>query len=459
MVGVRSRLAPNQSVLPFVRLPFMSGNPSSVDRYTARTRSSGRMDKRDDTKLERIKKTLEGAVRSALYGLLQIAFRNPSVSKKIRVSELRSVLVMPYGDAIGDMIVATPIWRAIKKRNPNCKIGVITSERNVGILTADPDVDETYHFEHRRDFYNLNELRRARKVNYQVVLNLHFTHLSDHGFIANYLSRRGIKITADHVRRAKYKLFFNHIGRRARNTTHLSIHSLELLSEVIDFEEPLTLQETWPSLSIPDDVHKRVNALLRTKGIASSSPYIVLHLQAGTSFRELGPKNSIAVAQLLAARYPEHTIFLTAAPNSYSVDVQALPREGRVQYFETSRDLLELASLIAGAALVITPETSITHFASAAHTPTLVLMSNRDHIPVEWLPLATPARILAPHVAGDSVATIPSEEVFEAACSILDGQWTTTQTSLDVGATPHPMFQSTEGNRSLEDFANSSHTL
>jgi ADP-heptose:LPS heptosyltransferase len=435
---------------------IMPKSRNAIDRYTARTRKSGRMDVVDDGAFYQARKAMDGIIRQTSYGVLKAFFHNRPFVGKLNGCKVPSLLVIPYGDAIGDLIAATPIWRAVKRRNPDCRIGVITSERNESLLQADKDVNAHYRFANRRDFSNLSELKRARKDDYEIVLNLHFTNLSDYGFVSNYVGPRAIKVTADHPRRQKYRLLFNHIGLRPRHSTHISIHSLELIAEIVDYFSPLTLSETWPTIIIPKETQLRVNEQIHSRSPDGCDKYTIVHLQAGTDFREWGIENALSVSHLLAERYPNHAIFITAAPKTLSVEAAELPQDvsGQIQYFKTSNDLLELAALIKGASLVITPETSITHFASATKTPAVVLMSNRERIPVEWLPLGNIARILAPSIAGGPVATIPVSDVFDAACSILDGEWTLTQTFLNRDREQEPMFQARCGTRLLSEFQN-----
>ncbi len=89
----------------------------------------------------------------------------------------------------------------------------------------------------------------------------------------------------------------------------------------------------------------------------------------------------------------------------------------------------------------MTPETSITHFASAMQTPVIALLPDRGNIPIEWLPIGTPSRLLAPVVRGEAVETIPVGEVFDAAVDLLSGSWKLTQTSLDLSRPQDLSFQ------------------
>ena len=397
-----------------------------------------------------LRQAVEGWSRKVFYFLLKIVLHNSPLEKKVDQKELRSILIIPYGDAIGDLIAASPLWRVIKRRVSDCKIGVLTSDRNESLLRADPDVDVQYKFAGRRDIKNWGSLRIARKEGYQIVLNLHFTHQTDYGFFANYLSPKAIKITGAHPRRDLYSIFFNLIGHRERHTTSLPQLSTELLSEAVEFEPALHLSEAWPSIVIPDDAQRAVDG-----AIGSVSDFIIIHQQAATPFREWGIPNSIELAKLLVNRYPSFSVFLTASPAMQESLKEAVrgANDSRIRVYPSSKDLLQFAAFIQRARLVISPETAVPHIASATRTPVLVLLPDGEKLPVEWLPVGTPSRLLAPHVRGAAVKTIPVSEVWGASISLLDGSWNMSQTSLNVGGLQHPMFQRPNGNKLLQEFA------
>ena len=82
----------------------------------------------------------------------------------------------------------------------------------------------------------------------------------------------------------------------------------------------------------------------------------------------------------------------------------------------------------------------------------LELLPDRDALPVEWLPIGVPSRLLAPERHGMPVATIPVAAVFEAACALLAvGPPLPSQTSLEVGA-PALMYQAASGEAPLVTF-------
>jgi ADP-heptose:LPS heptosyltransferase len=92
--------------------------------------------------------------------------------------------------------------------------------------------------------------------------------------------------------------------------------------------------------------------------------------------------------------------------------------------------LLEIASLIEGAFCVLTPDTAIIHFASAAKTPVLGFYAPH-HAMKEWLPFHVVHDLLMA-APGQPVSSIPIEQMLRRTDEFLEKsriQFTTLQSS------------------------------
>lgn len=58
-------------------------------------------------------------------------------------ANVSSILVMRY-DRIGDMVVTTPLFQALKKGFPNAEISVLASQSNTAVIRNNPHVDQVY---------------------------------------------------------------------------------------------------------------------------------------------------------------------------------------------------------------------------------------------------------------------------------------------------------------------------
>jgi hypothetical protein len=88
---------------------------------------------------------IEDVNKRATFKLLKLALRIENIDQPLSLDEVNSVLILRY-DAIGDMVVTTPIWRTLKRLKPSIKIGVAGSFRNLDVIRIDPDVDVRFDF-------------------------------------------------------------------------------------------------------------------------------------------------------------------------------------------------------------------------------------------------------------------------------------------------------------------------
>src|SRR6185436_4345568 len=86
------------------------------------------------------------------------------IDSPISLENVSSVLIIRY-DALGDMIVTTPLWRILKRIKPSIKVGVAGSFKNLDLLRADNDIDFLYDYtaSSLKDFFSISKKTREQK--------------------------------------------------------------------------------------------------------------------------------------------------------------------------------------------------------------------------------------------------------------------------------------------------------
>jgi len=323
-----------------------------------------------------------------VYPLLRLIFYNPMKDSPIDILTIKSLLFLRY-DRIGDMIVTTPIFRSLKQLNPALKIGVVASETNAEIIRYNPYVDSVYVL-HSNWLKLIAEIIKARKDNYEVVLNLIFNRTTSGGLLANILSPSGIKIGQGDE---KYRFYFNWLLKISRNNSHM----IEIFVFIINKVFAIQLKPDQLSYEIfIDEKTKNTVSMYLTKYnltprdhfIAEKSFYIVFNLSANDSVRRISVEQAYAIGDYLGSCALFRTVLLHAPKDPSMLLVkQNLVNNSRCLSFPDQGDasLLEVASLIEGAIAVVTPDTSIIHFASAATTPVVGFYTKMQDVH-EWLP-------------------------------------------------------------------------
>ncbi len=431
-----------------------------IERYTKQMRKIGRTRKRVRESLwHRILKWVEGINRRAIYSIFRHFFQNDELPKRLDPSKVHSIFVIPFGGAIGDMLVAIPLFHAIKRHLPHCKIGTFITERNRSLLRSDSSVDEAYPIRDKRSFQNIREILRARRSGYDVVINMHIHGMTEYGLIANAISPRGAKVSWTHARGRLYRTLYNNLIPYERDSMQEAQMGLVMLESVIALEKPIEQWESRPTLIVSDatrvTVKEQITSTLEQLG---ASWYIHFNLQARHPKREWGLENTVTFARRFLDCYPDGAIFFSASPimrHAIEQRIKELPLP-RTVFFPTSFDLHEVATLVANSKLVITPDTAVTHFASASNRPVLVLHPGLIRLPLEWAALQVPSYILAPSARDMGTIEIPVDEVWEAACSLLDGVRTATATSVGLHPDNDPLFQEANAAEPLASLINRS---
>jgi ADP-heptose:LPS heptosyltransferase len=323
-----------------------------------------------------------------VYPLLRMLFHNPRKYSPIDIHTIQKVLILRY-DRIGDMIVTTPVFKGLKSLNPNLRIGVFASDANAEIIKYNPHVDTVYVLS--SNWWQVGkEILKARKENYDVVLNLIFNRTSSGGILANLIAPKGMKIGQG---AEKYYFYFNRLLNIKEDKQHIVKTHSKFIKESFGVDTPLS--ESNYEISVDDASSARVQLFCTIHGLAvrnkhteGCKSYIILNVSASNQWTKLSVAQVDAMACHLSTK-KEYGIVVIYAPGDremrehasklgQNTDAIIFPREG-------TATLLEIASLIEGSSCVITPDTSIAHFASAMNTPVLAFYSSHkeNH---EWLP-------------------------------------------------------------------------
>jgi ADP-heptose:LPS heptosyltransferase len=350
-----------------------------------------------------------------VYPVLRNIFRNAERSIPIDIQSIKSILILRY-DRIGDMIVTTPIFKGLKDAHPHLRIGVFASKANAEIIQNNHNVDTVYILS-ASWWQTWKEIKRAQKEQYDVVLNLVFNRTTSGGVLANLVAPNGIKVGQGDM---KYKFYFNILLKLTRQSNHMvetlasiikmvfnvHINPDQLTYDiVIDNKTRKTIQSYW----VKHNLQPRL--LSENKGI----PYIVFNLSANDSVRRISTEQALLTGEFLSSDTSFQTLLLHAPKDLIMLKAkQQLIEKTRCLPFpeQGTASLLEIAAIIKGAAAVITPDTSIIHFASAAQTPIIGFYTSMQDVH-EWLPFHVKHKIVLSD-KNQATSSIPFEDMMKA---------------------------------------------
>jgi ADP-heptose:LPS heptosyltransferase len=317
-----------------------------------------------------------------------------------------SVLYMRT-QGIGDVILATGIFRTIKSAQPTVSLDVLTTARAAPVLEGNPYVRRVYQLP--RSLVRAARVARVvRREHYDVVIDGKITRGAS--FIRSpafaMASRAPYRIG---VGGGNHDLVFNLcVDRFDRTTTHMVDGSAALARP---FGADIASADLRPEIFLTKGEIEYATREWYTAGAHSEHPNErwLINISAGASLRRWPNERWIELLAHLRRRRPTAAIVVIGSASEFSSVVE-VARANNV--FAVKTDSLRAALAMVGTSTrVITADTSITHAASAFCVPTLVLIQRGL---TQWLPWHTP------HVAAYwTGATIASLGV-PVACEALD---------------------------------------
>lgn len=356
------------------------------------------------TALGRIKRRADRAFYRALHRLYRAVLPTNLGPGPVHPEAVRRVLVAPR-DAVGDLVMVTPLLSYLRDVAPHARVDVLASRRNASLLEGDPRVDGVLVRDVRgaRWLAIARELRRER---YDVVANAaHSQHARQGWFTALVAGRRGARVTVHRPR--QYRGFFTHVGRVAGfEHRHHVERLLYALQRAVAAGPPPAEPETgrYP-MSLAPEPEAAARAAAFVESAVGGAPFVAVNCWASLPMRTLDEGQAAAIVSTLAARYPALAFVLTPPPSGVaSAETIAADVFARVAGLSARRlvvappspRLADLVALLARAAVVLTPDTANVHLAAALGRPVVGLYNSTWSDPFTLhRPFGVPYRVVA----------------------------------------------------------------
>ena len=176
-------------------------------------------------------------VKNILIRTLEVMIRKPVLTpEQIDFSAVRNVLVIRQHDQLGDFLLATPVFRAIRNRFPGARIGVLVRDYFADAIAGNPLVDEVLVLPKgglRRGLRRIMTLWRKlfKRWDLTIVLNT-VSHSLSSDLLAQLSSRRLVLGSAHRIfPGASRNFFYNLLAPYSSTTRHQSERNLDIVCE------------------------------------------------------------------------------------------------------------------------------------------------------------------------------------------------------------------------------------
>lgn len=387
-------------------------------------------------------KCIATAMRRRIFRMLGDGHDPAGHTQHMDGRKIRRIAVFRY-DALGDYIVTTPLLRWLRSALPHARIDIMASQRNARLAAADPFIDRHFILHDRRTLLHGSIRRMLREIgprDYDLVFALPTNRMTRCALLARMIAPRAEKITLQHgPRRNIYGQVFHRQLNRPPGLEHWAETFFRMATETITPVETPFAGGCRPYLIISERGRRQADSFMKNEGLCreepgrdlvpergwngggpvafQGDPYCVVNISAHCSERQWSPERCAEVCRELIRRQPGLRLYVTGASTDVDDIKRAVDLVGHWNCRALGMGLDGFTAFVAGASLVISPDTATVHMAAAAGRPVVGLYAE-DIKAAEWFPYGTSFTLLV-SPSEESINLIDSGAIVESACGLL----------------------------------------
>ena len=280
--------------------------------------------------------------------------------------EIRKVIIFQSGK-LGDSICATPVFRAVKNKFPDCKVVIVGNPLSKLIHQYNSDVDSFIAYDEKK-FFDTIENIRAEKADYACLLSpsafgLGALFLSGIPLIVAPVVKSGwspyetkaYKIMSHFVRTVEY-VMGNYVPREY----------LKVLEPIDIFTDDVTKHVFWSA-----EATVKMNALIADIEKKQRIPIGIMP-GAGNKIKEWPPERFAAVADHLITTHNAHIFIIGSEANRNEIDTMIAHVQNTEHVTDSSWTTLdEMKALVSMMRMTVSVDTGPVFIAEACGVPTI----------------------------------------------------------------------------------------
>jgi len=329
------------------------------------------------------------------------------------IKTIKNVLCIRV-DSMGDVLMTSPAFRAIKESIPNVHLTLLTSSEGKAIAQMIHEVDEVMtlnapweskHPDDSKKFLELVIFLKQKKFDAAIIFTV-FSQNPLPSALLCYLAEIPIRLAYCHENPQSLLTHWIPDPEPKTIIRHEVQRQLDLVS-VLHYKT----KNTKLSLNISEDAKKEARNILKDEGIDVTKPWIVIHPGAASISRRYDPHELIQAGKELVKKLGIN-ILVTGTASEKGLVADVVKKIGNNAYDIAGKlSLQAFCALIALSPVLITNNSGPAHIAAAVGTPVVDLyaLTNPQHTPwnvphevlffkVKQKPYYTPTLPLSPHV-------------------------------------------------------------
>jgi heptosyltransferase II len=336
-------------------------------------------------------------------------------------------LLITRTDRIGDLVLTTPLLKALREKFPKAWIATVVFLEHREIVQENPYLDEVILYDKKgKERGVLGQLQFSRKIRrkkFDAVIHAHGTNRMH---LAAWLA--GIPRRIGYKRRAPWALTHAHDYNKKEGKKQEAEYLFELLG-LFGVTPPQEIVTFFP---VSDRSVRSFENLRLFHRIPRDLPWIVLNPSA-SDVTKMWPAERLA--ELVTRIQKDHpSVFLAIGTAKDRPIIQKLIKHTSVPIFDLSGKLSlgHLGALLKRSTLLVSNDSGPVHIATAVGTPVVSIFGRYEAGlgPKRWQPLGKKARVVAKDVSHIPAAErkftyideIAVEDVYRAVSDLLQAR-------------------------------------
>ncbi len=321
------------------------------------------------------------ALRNLIFGSL-CSFTKTYKKDDLSGSCIRKILVIRL-DRIGDMVMTTPIFRALKENWPDVQVTVLTNPVNKNIVINNPFIDciLVYDSENEHKSFNsrLTFFRSIREREFDLVIDPYLDYELKTSFITRFVGNR-FRLGFEFAGRG---IFYN--IRYNPNVFPVSTEKKHMIDYNLDLVTCLGIEakQRQSEIFLSSDEKEKAYNLLEEAGVNPESKIIGIHPGGHYESQRWPIKEFAAISDYLITNY-DIKVILFAGREEKQLMSEFKDYAVKTPIILNDLSLGEFMSILSHCSLLLCNNSGPLHIATTLNIPTVSTMG--PTIPYHWWP-------------------------------------------------------------------------
>lgn len=315
-----------------------------------------------------------------------------------------NILVIQLG-TLGDMILTTPMFRAVADKYPEAKIDVLAGRRNHNIIRNNPYINKIIVHQ-KSPMKILPYIFKLRNKRYDWLID-HKDHISKEG-----------RLLAKIIK-SKKKIGFNGCEKIYDYSIPSDIENKDkhFVIRLFNALEPLGIKKPdgyiKPEIFPPEDSRRFAENYIKENNLKR---IVIINISAGSEERIIKSEKWLEIIE--QSNLNGFNILINNTSEQKSICDEIIARRPDIYAFP-ARNIMDVSAMVKRSELVVTPDTSLVHIAAAYDTNLVGIFADieKPFNRKKFLPLSQKHRII--FAENNIINSINPEDVSRAINSFL----------------------------------------